>query len=128
MANRLKFFCCLIAVVIAGCASSPSQRLLDVSVGMSMEQVLEVLGEPARISHQKTYEAWLYEYKYVSRSNCKSSTPNSIVSCDKRCLHAIVWFDRYEVSAVTGGESDSLRYCGSGVASIDWNDMPESAR
>ena len=95
MANGRKFFCCLIAVVIAGCASSPRQRLLDVSVGMPRERVLDVLGEPVRI-------------------------------CAKKCLHAIVWFKRFEVIAVTGAKSDNVRYCGSGMTPIDWNHMPKS--
>jgi len=132
MAIRLMFVCCLIAIVIAGCAPSPRQRLLDVSVGMSMEQVYDVLGDPARVSYKETYEAWLYEYKYMNRSNCRSSTPNEVFSCGSKCLHAIVWFNRYEVSAVTGAvtgaESDRLRYCGSGGTPIDWNYMPESAK
>ncbi len=122
------FVCCLIAIVIAGCASSPRQRLLDVSVGMSMEQAYDILGEPARASYQGTNEAWLYEYKYMSRTNCRSSTHNDAFSCRAKCLHAIVWFNRYEVRAVTGAASDRLEYCGSGVIPIDWNHMPESAK
>ncbi len=93
-----------------------------------MEQAYDILGEPARASYQGTNEAWLYEYKYMSRSNCRSSTHNDVSSCRAKCLHAIVWFNRYEVRAVTGAESDRLKYCGSGVTPIDWNDMPESAK
>ena len=126
MANRLKLVCCLIAIASAGCAAPPRERLLDVSSGMPMEQVLDILGEPLRISYQEPYEAWLYEYKYMSGSKCSHSTPSQVLACDRRCLHAIVWFKRFEVIAVTGAKPDNVRYCGSGMTPIDWNHMPKS--
>ena len=123
MADRATLVCCLIAIV--GCTASPRQRLLDVEVGMSMEQVSDILGDPARNSHQRPYEAWLYEYKYFAHSGCGSDI---LDFCDETCLHAVVWFNRDEVVAVTGVRSHRVQFCGIGVMPINWNDLPESVR
>lgn len=91
-----------------------------------MEQVLDILGEPVRVSYKEPYEAWLYEFKYVDRSRPKRSPSDRVFTEDSRCLHAIVWLEHFEVMAVTGATSDRATYCGSGAIPIDWNDMPKS--
>ena len=79
-AKWLKFLSCVLTFFVVGCTSSPRHRLLDISSGMPMEQVLDILGEPVRVSYKEPYEAWLYEFKYVDRSRPKRS-PSERVFC-----------------------------------------------
>lgn len=126
IAGVLILLCLLIVVV--GCAKSPRKRLLDIKIGMTNEEVWDILGEPAQISIRQPYEAWLYEYRYFSHSRCGQSTRNGGNFCDETCLHAVVWFESDRVEAVSGAESRRVRFCGLGVVPIDWDDKPQSAK
>ncbi len=128
MASKLKVVWSLIAIVILGCASSPRFLLLDVHMGMSKDQVLDILGEPASRSSQEPYQAWRYEYKYLSQTKCTYATPNRILMCSSECLYGTVWFNNNVVRALTGIRSDSLKECESGSIPVDWNHMPESVK
>lgn len=126
MPSGLVLFCLL--TVVMGCAESPRKRLLDIEVGMSMEQVRGILGEPIQISTKRPHEAWLYEYKYFSHERCSEPARSDVNFCDETCLHAVVWFNADQVEAVSGARSHRVRFCGLGVVPIDWKDMPVSAK
>lgn len=124
MPRGLILFCLLI--VVMGCAESPRKRLLDIEVGMSMEQIRGILGEPIQISAQQPYEAWLYEYKYFSHERCSEPERRDANFCHETGLHAVVWFKANQVEAVSGARSHRVKFCGLGVVSIDWKDRPAS--
>ena len=113
-----------IAALLFGCASSSRLLLLDVQAGMSPAEVLDILGKPSRHMSQGQHQAWLYEYEYVDYHDCEGSTPNLIVKCNRKCTHAIVWFDQNAVRSVTGAETKNHKDCGRGLVPINWEHMP----
>lgn len=128
MAREFSLAFGLIVLVVSGCTSSPRLRLLDVSEGMSSVQVSDILGEPARQSVHEPYSAWIYEYAQIDSTRCTDSTPNAIGRCEKKCTHAIVWFNQDVVKIVTGYETENVTYCGEGLVPIDWDKIPEAVR
>jgi Tfp pilus assembly major pilin PilA len=127
MVGKLLWVGCLIAVGVVGCAATAKNSIKHVSLGMSADEVLDLVGEPTAQAEQNDYKAWLYEYREAGPPNCRGPDVGG-VTCQQMCEHATVWFNNNEVRSITSIQTNSLEDCGTGSTPINWQHMPDYAK
>jgi hypothetical protein len=127
MSSNLTLVGCLIVIGVAGCASTNRLAFKNVSLGMSSDEVLTLVGEPVAQAELDPYQAWRYEYRVLGPTNpcdppdVRGNNP----TCRQVCEHTTVWFNDYEVRSMTSVRVDSLEECGIDSTPIIWEHMPD---
>lgn len=96
-----------LAVIVAGCASI-GPKVNELRPGMSKQQVLAILGEPADRSFRGTDEAWQY----------------SEIAGFGQCKYTTVWISNGKLVGVSTRRGGSVAGCGLGSRPVDWSQMP----
>ena len=96
----------LLALPSVGLSSDHSDQL---QVGMTKDQVRELMGTPADKSLRGADEAWQYQ-KVAGFGQCKYTT---------------VWIRDSKVVGVSSRRGSSVAGCGLGSHSVDWSEMPK---
>lgn len=72
----MKFvFSLLLAVMLIGCANSPDHRYARVEVGMTREQVVNLIGEPRRTSYNGSLTVMEYNLEGIKALALHSDYP-----------------------------------------------------
>jgi hypothetical protein len=127
MGRNITLVGCLIAIGVAGCASTTRYAVKDVQLGMSTDEVLALVGEPVAQAEQHPYQAWRYEYRVTVSYDCLLGGGESAPGgpCRQVCEHTTVWFNNNEVRSMTSVGVDSLEECGTDSTPIIWEHMPD---
>ena len=120
--------CCLVAIGVAGCASSIRNDLKDVGLGMSPEEVRSIIGSPAAQAEQSAFQAWRYEYGVLGTDCSNMPGVRFNRTCRHVCEHTTVWFNDMEVRSITSIRVDGMEGCGTGSTPIIWEHMPDYAK
>lgn len=99
----------LTIATLTGCAST-GKAVAQLEPGMSKQEVLTIMGEPADRSFRGTDEAWQYQ-ELVGFGQCKYNT---------------VWLSNGKLVGVTSRRGASVAGCGLGSKPVDWQDMPQA--
>ena len=110
---------------LVGCAAPTRYVIQNVNLGMTTHQVSELVGEPTILSDQEPYQAWRYEYRVLSKSECEHETGINPSPCVHVCVYQTVWFADSVVRSMTTSRVEGLQECGLGSVPIDWDQMPE---
>lgn len=103
------FFTLMISsVIFTGCAST-GRAVGELEPGMSKQQVVAILGEPADRSFRGNDEAWQYQ-ELVGFGQCKYTT---------------VWISKGKLVGVSSRRGSSVAGCGLGSRPVDWQEMPQ---
>jgi hypothetical protein len=113
--------CGLCIFGLIGCATPIKRATGDVRLGMSADQVIAILGDPARRSSRENDEAWRYEDKVRISRRCP------FAGCRRFCEHITVWFNDKVVKSMTSLRVPGLAECGSGSDPVNWDLMPDYA-
>lgn len=97
------------AMILAGCASI-GPKVNELKPGMSTQQVLSILGEPADRSFRGTDEAWQY----------------SEIAGFGQCKYTTVWISNGKLVGVSTRRGGSVAGCGLGSRPVDWSQMPRA--
>jgi SmpA / OmlA family len=102
----------LVAVLAVTCLSctSTDQGVAKLEPGMTKQQVLTILGEPADRSLRGSDEAWQYQH----------------IAGFGQCKYTTVWISKGKLVAVTTRRGASVAGCGLGSQAVDWQQMPQS--
>ena len=111
---------CLVGV--AACATPARNPANELIVGMSADQVIAIMGDPAKRSSRDSYKAWRYE-DAVRINPCRFRA----TGCRRACKHTLVWFYRDVLVSMTGNNVSDLAECGSGSDPVNWDLMPDYA-
>ena len=130
MYRKIGIVGCLMILGVTGCASPTRLSIGNVRLGMSPDQVLAVVGEPAAKDERQHLQAWRYEYlNYLSQQgelDCDGSGRHgSAAPCRSYCEHTTVWFNNNNVRSMTLYAVDGMEGCGTGSTPIIWEHMPE---
>ena len=115
MVGKLTHVGCLIVIGVAGCGSTTKFSIKNVSLAMSADEVLGLVGEPIAQAELDRYQAWRYEYRVKGPSNCKSPLVGG-VTCRQMCEHTTVWFNDNEVRSMTSNQIGSSSLANSSPA------------
>ena len=99
----------VVAMTLAGCASTTKRGKAELDVGMNIAQVRETLGAPDDRSFRENNEAWQY---------------HDIVGFGQ-CEYLTAWFTNGLLHAVTTRRGGSVAGCGLGSTPVDWGQMPK---
>lgn len=97
----------VLALTVIGC-SSTSKKALQLSPGMSVEEIIETVGMPAERTFRGSDEAWQYR-EVVGFGQCRYMT---------------AWIRDGKLAAVTTRRGGSIAGCGLGSSEVDWGQMP----
>ena len=111
---------CLIG--LTACATPPKSRISELIVGMSEEQVLSIMGDPAKRSYRESYEAWRFE-DVVRIKPCRFRN----AGCRRACKHTMVWFYWGALTSMTSIHVSNLSTCGHDPEPVDWDLFPDYA-
>ncbi|MGH8293413.1 MAG: outer membrane protein assembly factor BamE domain-containing protein [Gammaproteobacteria bacterium] len=104
---RWAFLILTVILFEAGCASL-SHHVEQLEPGMSKQQVLSIMGEPANRSFRGTNEAWQYQ-EVVGFGQCQYTT---------------IWIRQNNLVGVSTRRGGSIAGCGLGSEPINWQEMP----
>jgi hypothetical protein len=99
----------LTGLTLGACAHTTAHGKNELKVGMTTDQVRNLLGTPDDRSFRENNEALQY-YDVVGVGQCEYLT---------------VWFTDGVVRAVTSRRGSSVAGCGLGSQPIDWGQMPK---
>lgn len=97
-------------IFLASC-SSLDQKSLSLEPGLAKDEVIEIMGTPARRSFRDSDEAWQYQ---------------GVVGYGQ-CTYITTWFSEGKLVATTNRRGASIAGCGLGSGAVDWGQMPKPA-
>jgi len=100
----------LLSVVLLSACASTGKAVAQLEPGMTKQQVLQILGEPADRSFRGTDEAWQYQ-EIAGFGQCKYTT---------------VWISGGKLVGISTRRGSSVAGCGLGSQEVDWSQMPSS--
>jgi hypothetical protein len=98
------------AQIALGCAST-GQAVAKLELGMTKQQVLDILGTPADRSFRGTDEAWQYQ-EIAGFGQCKYTT---------------AWISDGKLIGVSSRRGESVAGCGLGSREVDWSEKPSGS-
>jgi SmpA/OmlA family protein len=104
---KLQAFLLIVSLISVGCAST-GKAVAKLEPGMTKQQVLAALGEPADRSFRGKDEAWQYQ-EIAGFGQCKYTT---------------VWITEGKLIGVSTRRGKSVAGCGLGSSEVDWQQMP----
>ncbi|MGH8397586.1 MAG: outer membrane protein assembly factor BamE domain-containing protein [Gammaproteobacteria bacterium] len=105
--NRWTLSILAILLLGSGCASI-DRNVEKLEPGMSKQQVLSIMGEPADRSFRGTDEAWRYQ-EVTGFGQCKYTT---------------IWIRQGKLVGVSTRRGGSVFGCGLGSEPVNWQEMP----
>jgi hypothetical protein len=118
--KNILFALCLIG--LTACATPARNTASELIVGMSVDQVFTIAGDPAKRSSRDSYEAWRYEDS-VRIKPCRLRK----VGCRRACKHTMVWFNRDVLVSMSSIHVSRLAECGNDSEPVNWNLFPDYA-
>ncbi len=104
-----KYLIAFLAVLSFGAAcASTGRHVAQLEPGMSSQQVLSIMGQPADRSFQGKDEAWQYQ-EIAGFGQCKYTT---------------IWISDGKLIGVSTRRGGSVAGCGLGSRPVDWREMP----
>ena len=122
MRAKLLFLFGLLSVGLSACAAPSRNPANELLVGMSADQVVAIMGDPAKQSSRDRYDAWRYE-DTVRIKPCRGLNSG----CRRACKHTMVWFDRDILVSMTSIHVSRLAECGYDSDPVDWSLFPDFA-
>ena len=126
MYRKIGIVGCLMILGVMGCASPTRLSIGNVKLGMSPDQVLAVVGEPAAKDERQHLRAWRYEYvNWLTKDGEADCGHNELRPCRSYCEHTTLWFNDNNVRSMTLIAIDGMEGCGTGSTPIFWEQMPD---
>jgi len=126
MCRKIGVVGCLMIIEVTGCASPTRLSIGNVRLGMSPDQVLAVVGEPAAQDERQHLRAWRYEYlNRLAKDGGAVCGYYEYEPCRSYCEHTTVWFNDNNVRSMTLYAVDGMEGCGTGSTPINWEHMPD---
>jgi hypothetical protein len=109
-ANCVTMATLLVSIAFLSACSSTGRAVAQLESGMTKQEVIQILGEPADRSLRGTDEAWQYQ-EIVGLGQCKYTT---------------VWISSGKLVGLSTRRASSVAGCGLGSQEVDWSAMPSS--